>query len=57
MEGKPYLRRLLELEERFGPARERGGSTEEHHYDLARSLQVVLEETALARQRSTAFPR
>jgi len=31
----------------FGPARERGGSTEQRHYDSAHSLQVVLEETVL----------
>ncbi|ODT46899.1 MAG: carbamoyltransferase [Nitrospira sp. SCN 59-13] len=36
------------LTERFGPARPRGGPMEEKHYDLARSLQTVLEETALA---------
>ena len=35
------------LIERFGPARVRGGSLEQHHYDVARSLQVVLEETVL----------
>lgn len=34
--------------ERFGPARERGGPLEPRHYDLAHSLQVVLEESALA---------
>src|SRR5918911_1759969 len=37
----------LNLVERFGPARERGGPMEQRHYDLAHSLQVVLEETAL----------
>ncbi|MGC3973671.1 MAG: carbamoyltransferase C-terminal domain-containing protein [Nitrospira sp.] len=36
------------LVERFGPARQRGGPMEEKHYDLARSLQTALEETALA---------
>jgi carbamoyltransferase len=35
------------LVERFGPARHRGGPLEERHYDLAHSLQVVLEETVL----------
>jgi len=35
------------LEERFGPARQRGGPLTQHHYDLARSLQRVLEETVL----------
>src|SRR5207253_10671112 len=37
----------LRLEERFGPARARGGPIEQRHYDLARSLQAVLEETVL----------
>jgi len=35
------------LVERFGPRRERGGPLTQHHYDIAHSLQVVLEETAL----------
>ena len=35
------------LVERFGPARERGGPLEQHHYDVASSLQTVLEETVL----------
>ncbi|MDR5781200.1 carbamoyltransferase C-terminal domain-containing protein [Caballeronia sp. LZ065] len=35
------------LVERFGPARERGGPLTQHHFDIAHSLQVVLEETAL----------
>jgi carbamoyltransferase len=43
-----YTIRPPRLEERFGPARERGGAFEQRHYDLAHSLQVVLEETALA---------
>jgi carbamoyltransferase len=33
---------------RFGPARQRGGPLEQRHYDLAHSVQVVLEESALA---------
>ncbi|HEY7315679.1 MAG TPA: carbamoyltransferase C-terminal domain-containing protein [Gemmataceae bacterium] len=37
----------LKLEERFGPARPRGGEIEQKHYDIASSLQVVLEETVL----------
>jgi carbamoyltransferase len=37
----------LRLEERLGPARERGGPFEQRHYDVAHSLQVVLEETVL----------
>jgi carbamoyltransferase len=35
------------LVERFGPARERGGPLEQRHYDIASSLQTVLEETVL----------
>ena len=35
------------LEQRFGPARERGGPMEKWHFDIARSLQLVLEETVL----------
>ncbi|MGE0758607.1 MAG: carbamoyltransferase [Pirellulaceae bacterium] len=35
------------LEERFGPARQRGGPVEQRHYDIARSLQLALEETVL----------
>ncbi|HMM76630.1 MAG TPA: carbamoyltransferase C-terminal domain-containing protein [Gammaproteobacteria bacterium] len=31
----------------LGPPRLRGGPLEPHHYDIARSLQAVLEETAL----------
>jgi carbamoyltransferase len=37
----------LRLEECFGPARLRGGPLEQRHYDVAHSLQVVLEETVL----------
>ncbi len=36
------------LEERFGPLRLRGGALEQRHYDIAHSLQVALEEAALA---------
>ncbi|WP_353136852.1 carbamoyltransferase C-terminal domain-containing protein [Pseudopedobacter sp.] len=35
------------LEERFGPARLRGDDFTSHHFDIARSLQYVLEETVL----------
>jgi carbamoyltransferase len=35
------------LTERFGPPRERGGPLEQRHFDIARSLQEVLEEVAL----------
>jgi carbamoyltransferase len=37
----------LRLEERFGPMRLKGGPVEQRHYDVAHSLQVVLEETVL----------
>src|SRR5579884_1583484 len=37
----------LRLEERFGPARQRGGPLTQAHYDIAHSLQVVLEESVL----------
>ena len=36
------------LEERFGPARMRGGELEQRHYDIAHSLQLALEEATLA---------
>jgi carbamoyltransferase len=35
------------LEDLFGPARQRGEPFEDRHFDLASSLQVVLEEAAL----------
>ena len=37
-----------DLEARFGPPRPRGGPLEQRHFDLAHSLQKVLEETVLA---------
>ncbi len=37
----------LRLEERFGPTRLKGGPLDQKHYDIASSLQVVLEETVL----------
>jgi carbamoyltransferase len=46
-EGGRFTIQPPELEERFGPAREPGSAVEERHYDLAASLQVVLEETVL----------
>jgi carbamoyltransferase len=36
------------LEMRFGPSRLKGEPLEQRHYDIAHSLQVVLEETVLA---------
>ena len=38
----------LRLTERFGPARERGAEFGARHFDIARSLQLVLEETVIA---------
>jgi len=35
------------LEERFGPPRLRGSELTQRHYDIAHSLQVVLEESAI----------
>ena len=35
------------LEERFGPARPRGGPLDQRHFDVAHSLQVALESTVL----------
>jgi carbamoyltransferase len=35
------------LENVFGPRRERGGTLEQRHYDIAHSMQVALEETVL----------
>lgn len=43
--AQPLDRRSLE--DRFGPARRRGEPLQRRHYDLARSLQTVLEETVL----------
>jgi carbamoyltransferase len=42
-----YTFRPLKLEDEFGPARVKGGPLEQRHYDIAHSLQLVLEETAL----------
>ncbi|PZS10639.1 MAG: carbamoyltransferase, partial [Chloroflexi bacterium] len=46
--GGQYTIDSRPLEEDFGPARRRGGPLETRHYDIARSLQEVLEETVLA---------
>ena len=37
----------LDLKDAFGPARQRGGPMEKKHFDIARSLQLVLEESAI----------
>ncbi len=42
-----YRIRQVSLEERFGPRRMKGEALEQRHYDIAHSLQVALEETAL----------
>jgi carbamoyltransferase len=42
-----YTSDATRLDERFGPRRERGGPLDERHYDIAHSLQVVLEETVV----------
>ena len=43
-----YTIRPLNLVEQFGPARERGADFTQHHFNIARSLQVVLEESVIA---------
>jgi carbamoyltransferase len=42
-----YTIQPLQAEERWGPARLKGGPLEQRHYDIAHSLQVALEETVL----------
>ncbi len=42
-----YTIEPLRLTERFGPSRRRGGPLEQRHFDIARSLQIVLEEVVL----------
>jgi carbamoyltransferase len=42
-----YQIQAPQLTERFGPARLKGGPLEQRHYDLARSLQMALQETVL----------
>ena len=42
-----YRIQNLRLAERFGPQRERGAQFGEHHFNIARSLQLVLEETVI----------
>ena len=45
--GGQYTIEPTRFEERFGPARVRGGAIKQKHYDLAHSLQVVLEDTVI----------
>jgi carbamoyltransferase len=42
-----YRLRPMDLEALFGPARARGGPVEPKHYDIAASLQAMLEETVV----------
>jgi carbamoyltransferase len=46
-ENGQYTIQPARLKERFGPPRLKGGPLEQRHYDIAHSLQVVLEETVL----------
>jgi carbamoyltransferase len=46
-DGGQYTIEPPRLEERFGPARPRGGPLEARHFDIAHSLQLVLEETVV----------
>lgn len=47
-EGGRYTVAPARLEERFGPPRMRGEPLERRHFDIARSLQRVLEDSVLA---------
>jgi carbamoyltransferase len=42
-----YTVHSLRLADRFGPPRERGSAITQRHFDIAHSLQVVLEETVI----------
>ncbi len=46
-DGGQYTIQPTRLEERFGPARQRGGPLLDRHFDIAHSLQVVLEDTVV----------
>lgn len=46
-----YTIEPLDLENNFGPARQKGGPLEAFHFDLAHSVQLVLEETVLCLSR------
>jgi carbamoyltransferase len=49
LDGKGGYRIYMpDLQRLFGPARRRGAALEQQHYDIARSLQQVLEETVLS---------
>lgn len=47
-EGGQYTIHPPQLSTRFGPPRRRGEPLKQQHYNLAHSLQIVLEETVLA---------
>jgi carbamoyltransferase len=47
IEGGQYRIQRPDLAQLFGPARERGGELRREHFDIARSLQLVLEESAV----------
>ncbi|HEX7054067.1 MAG TPA: carbamoyltransferase C-terminal domain-containing protein [Burkholderiales bacterium] len=47
LSGGSYEIRRPDLAEMFGPPRMRGGPLEKRHFDIARSLQLVLEECAV----------
>jgi carbamoyltransferase len=47
LSGGGYEIRKPDLREMFGPSRTRGGPLEKQHFDIARSLQLVLEECAI----------
>lgn len=49
--GGQYAIGPLRLEERFGPARRRGGPLDQRHYDIASSLQVALEDAVVEQSR------
>ncbi|RPI22295.1 MAG: carbamoyltransferase [Acidobacteria bacterium] len=46
-EGRYRLRQDVDLKELLGPRRERGSAFGERHFDVAHSLQKVLEETVI----------
>ncbi len=46
-DGQYTIRHPLDLEKRFGPARQKGDPLEQRHYDIASSLQTALENTVL----------
>ena len=47
VQGGQYTVAEADLKDLFGPARTRGAALEKRHFDIARSLQLVLEESAL----------